>query len=222
MDVHQRLLRVALRVAVGRRTVGTPAGTLMKHSSLSYNATRGLTFQTRIWHDPLTGNANACLKTHSPFFLERSLFGGVKSGRSPLGDLHGLAVAWRRRGRRGSYISFLSAETAQSNEITLGRVKAIWRHLRHLECGARKVVKPMVLQQFWRDLHLASACKPKIVRVHTFGGIVFLLWSNEISTFFDLLIDQGALFVRVHALGSIFGESCFLHWSNEISTILIF
>ena len=41
----------------------------------------------------------------------------------------------------------------------------------------------MVLQQFWRDLHLASACKPKIVRVHTFGGIVFLLWSNEISTF---------------------------------------
>ena len=53
----------------------------------------------------------------------------------------------------------------------------------HLDSGARKVVKPMVLQQFWRDLHLASACKPKIVRVHTLGGIVFLLWSNEISTF---------------------------------------
>ena len=87
----------------------------------------------------------------------------------------------------------------------------------------------------WRILHWSneistflffecptSACKPKIVRVHTFWKIEFLLLSNEISTFFDLLMDQGAHFVTVHAFGSIFGESHFLHWSNEISTILIF
>ena len=36
---------------------------------------------------------------------------------------------------------------------------------------------------FPRDLHLAIACKPKIIRVHTFWGMFFLLWSNEISTF---------------------------------------
>ena len=35
---------------------------------------------------------------------------------------------------------------------------------------------------FPRDLHLAIACKPKIIRVHTFWGMFFLLWSNEIST----------------------------------------
>ena len=84
------------------------------------------------------------------------------------------------------------------------------------------VIKPMLFQQFWRDplwqLHVSPTC----VRVHTFWGIVFLFWSNEISTFFDLLMDQGAHFVTVHAFGSIFGESHFLHWSNEISTILIF
>ena len=84
------------------------------------------------------------------------------------------------------------------------------------------LLKPMLFQHFSRDLHLAIACKPTIVRVHTFWKIVFLLWSNEISTFFDLLMDQGAHFVTVHAFGSIFGESHFLHWSSEISTILIF
>ena len=67
----------------------------------------------------------------------------------------------------------------------------------------------MLFQQFSRDLHLAIACKPKIIRVHTFWGMFFLLWSNEISTFFDLLMDQGAHFVTVHAFGSIFGESFF-------------
>ena len=49
--------------------------------------------------------------------------------------------------------------------------------------AARRLSKPVLFQQFWRDLHLASACKPKIVRVHTFWRIVFLLRSNEISTF---------------------------------------
>ena len=53
------------------------------------------------------------------------------------------------------------------------------------------------------------ACKPKIVRVHTFWEVVFLCWSNAISTFFILSIDQGAHFVAVHVFGSIFGESFF-------------
>ena len=64
-------------------------------------------------------------------------------------------------------------------------------------------------QQFWRDHLLANACTPNIVRVHTFGGIVFLLWSNEISTFFDLLMDQGAHLGTVHAFDLVFGASCF-------------
>ena len=71
------------------------------------------------------------------------------------------------------------------------------------------LVKPMVFQQIWRDLPQASACGPKIDRVHTFWRIVFLLWSNEISTFFVLLMHQGAHIVAGHAFGFIFGELVF-------------
>jgi len=67
----------------------------------------------------------------------------------------------------------------------------------------------MFFQQFWRDPLQASARGPKLDRVHTFWRIVFLLWSNEISTFFVLLMHQGAHVVAEHAFGLIFGELVF-------------
>ena len=70
-------------------------------------------------------------------------------------------------------------------------------------------VKPTFFQQFWRDLHLACACKPKIVRVQFFCVIVFLLRSNEISTFSIFRWLKVPILSGVDALGSIFGESFF-------------
>ena len=41
----------------------------------------------------------------------------------------------------------------------------------------------MVFQQFCRDLAWQVHASLEIVRVHTFGGIIFLFWSKEITTF---------------------------------------
>jgi len=94
--------------------------------------------------------------------------------------------------------------------------------LRHLESGAPVVVKPMLFQQFCRDLHLATACKHQIVRVQFFGVIVFLVRSNEISAFSMFPMDQGAHFVRADALGSIFGRSVFCFGAMKYQQFLFF
>ena len=98
--------------------------------------------------------------------LERKRFGGPK-----VAQMHPDNI----RQRPGNF----STASRQHRCSCLGKSPAI--------CAPTNVFfdhwNLMVFQQFCRDLAWQVHTSLEIVRVHTFGGIIFLFWSKEITTF---------------------------------------